>query len=46
MAILNLNKLKNSKLKLNSQINQLMNAPVGSFRLTKVFSMKSLRVKF
>ena len=30
MSVLNENKLRNSKHKLNSQINQLMNFPVGN----------------
>lgn len=46
MAILNESKLRNSKNKMNAQINQLMNVPVGNDNLIKAFSMKSLTVKF
>jgi len=46
ISILNESKLRNSKNKLNAQINQLMNVPVGNNNLIKVFSMKSLMEKF
>jgi hypothetical protein len=41
MSILNESKLRNSKNKLNSQINQLMNYPLGKIYLIKAFNMKS-----
>lgn len=40
MSILNESKLRNSKNKLNAQINQLMNASVGKSYLIKAFNMK------
>ena len=46
MSILNESKLRNSKNKLNSQINQLMNYPVGKIYLIKAFNMKLQMGKF
>lgn len=40
MSILNESKLRSSKNKLNAQINQLMNFPVGNNNLIQVSSMK------
>lgn len=46
MAILNQTKLKNAKMKLNSQINQLMNVPIGKHTLTKDFSTKLYKERY